>query len=64
MGKKITLVEYAKRHGKAKNTVRRKARDGNFKTAEKIGRDWFIDEDEPYIDYRVKSGKYKNWRNK
>lgn len=54
----ITLKEYAIRHGKNPNVVGNKARYGTFKTAKKIGRDWFIDEDEPYEDQRIKSGKF------
>ena len=58
----ITLKEYSRRHGKNHVVVRQKAIRGNFETVVKLGRDWFIDEDEPYVDYRLKSGKYKNWR--
>jgi hypothetical protein len=54
MGQLISLVEYAKLHGKEESTVRRKAIRGGFKTAQKIGRNWVIDKDEPYIDYRRK----------
>ena len=54
----ITLKEYAQRHGKHIDIVRQKALRGGFRTAKKLGRDWFIDEDEPYIDGRVTSGKY------
>lgn len=50
----ITLAEYAKRHGRALATVRQKAYRGGFKTARRVGRDWFIDEDEPYTDRRSK----------
>jgi hypothetical protein len=50
----IPILEYAKMHNKALRTVQQKAKLGNFKTAKKIGRDWFIDRDEPYIDYRRK----------
>lgn len=64
MGKMITLMEYAKRIGKNARVVRRKAANGDFKTAAKIGRDWFIDEDEEYIDRRFTSGKYCGWREK
>ena len=60
----ISLAEYAKLHGKAAISVQQKARRGGFKTARKIGRNWVIDKNEPYIDGRVKSGKYKNWRKK
>lgn len=60
----ITLKEYAERHGRHPATVRQKAGRGGFNTAVKQGRDWFIDEDEPYSDNRETSGEYKNWRNK
>lgn len=55
---KITLKEYAERLGKDPVIVRQKAIRGGFNTAEKIGRDWFIDPDEPYTDRRIISGKY------
>lgn len=51
---KITLKEYAERHGRALATVRQKAYRGGFKTARRVGRDWFIDEDEPLVDNRRK----------
>jgi hypothetical protein len=60
MGKLISLAEYAEKHGVAQVTIRNKALKGGFKTAQKIGRNWVIEEDEPYIDNRIKSGKYKN----
>jgi len=50
----VSLAEYARMHGKAYRTVRQKAELGNFRTARKIGRNWVIDSDEPYIDYRKK----------
>lgn len=58
----ISLAEYAKMHGKSISTVRQKAIDGGFETAQKIGRNWVIDSDEPYEDRRIKSGKYVDWR--
>lgn len=58
----ITLKEWAITHGISPATARQKAGRGGFETAKKIGRDWFIDENEEHIDGRVKSGKYKNWR--
>ncbi|WP_097002726.1 hypothetical protein [Lacrimispora amygdalina] len=61
---KIPLSEYAKRHYIDPATARQRAGRRSYKTAEKMGRDWFIDEDEPHQDNRVKSGKFKNWRNK
>lgn len=60
----ISLAEYAKMHGKDSSTVRQKVLRGGFKTARKIGRNWMIDKNEPYIDERVTSGKYVDWRNK
>lgn len=58
----ISLKAYAEKHGKAPVSVRQKAARGGFNTAQKIGRDWIIDEDEPYADNRETSGDYKNWR--
>lgn len=58
----ITLKEYAIRHNYNPVVLRQKALRGGFKTATKMGRDWIIDEDEPLIDNRVKSGKFRNWR--
>lgn len=58
----ITLKEYAERIGKDRNLVYHKYQRGGFETAVKRGRDIWIDEDEPYIDNRVKSGKYVGWR--
>ena len=60
----ITLKEYALRLGKDPVVVRHKAQRGTFRTAKKIGRDWFIDENEPYDDARIKSGKYIGFRDK
>ena len=60
----ISIAEYAKKHGKSHITVAQKCNRGGFKTAHKIGRNWVIDEDEPYEDNRITSGKYLNWRNK
>lgn len=54
----ITLKEYAERLGKNPVVARQKAQRGTFQTARKIGRDWFIDEDEPYEDARIKTGDY------
>ena len=55
----IPLTEYAKRHGKAPANARQLAGRGSFVTARKMGRDWFVDEDEPWPDRRVKTGAYK-----
>lgn len=58
----ITLKEYAIRHERDPTVMRHKAQRGGFKTAMKLGRDWIIDENEPLVDNRVKSGKFKDWR--
>ena len=60
----ITLKEFAERNGRSADSARQKANRGGFRTAQKIGRDWLIDEDEHYSDNREKSGEYKNWRKK
>lgn len=60
----ITLKEYALRHGRNPTVLRQKAIRNGFKTATKMGRDWIIDEEEPLIDNRVRSGKYTGWREK
>ena len=60
----IPLVEYARQHGRDPATARQMALRGGFKTAQKIGRDWVIDDHEPYHDRRVKTGKYKDFRKK
>lgn len=56
---KITLKEYAARNGRAHASARHMAQRGSFKTAEKVGRDWLIDEDEPYPDHRRREWKDK-----
>ncbi|MDU7339058.1 MAG: hypothetical protein E7L17_13195 [Clostridium sp.] len=58
----IPIAEYAKMHDKAITSVRQKAARKGFETAKKMGRDWFIDSDEPYPDNRVKTGKCIGWR--
>ena len=50
----ISLVEYAALHGIDSATARQRAIRGSFKTARKIGRNWVIDANEPYIDNRIK----------
>lgn len=54
----ISLAEYAEKHGKIPDTIRQLALRGKFQTARKIGRNWVIDEDEPYTDNRIRSGRY------
>ena len=58
----ISLIEYAERLGKHPSTVRKMAAAGRFETARKIGRNWVIENSEPWPDNRLKSGKYVGWR--
>ena len=60
----IALSEYAKRNDRDPATARQRAGRGCFKTAVKIGRDWLIEEDEPWNDGRIKTGAYKDFRKK
>lgn len=53
----ITLKEYAFRHGRTPATVRQKVLRGGFKTAHKMGRDWLIDENEPYIKLPTRNSR-------
>lgn len=59
----LSVTEYAKKHNLAPVTVRQKIQRGTL-PAIRIGNSWAIDEDEPYIDSRMTSGKYVNWRSK
>lgn len=55
----IPIAEYARLHCLDPSTVRQKCLRGGWITANKIGRDWFIDPDEPHVDLRKKSMKDK-----
>jgi len=48
----VSFAEYAAMHHVAAATVRPKNLRGGFKTAQKIGRNWVIDRNEPYSDDR------------
>lgn len=50
----ISLSEYAKIHGRNPDTVRQLVLRGGLTTAQKIGRNWVVDQDEPYPDRRRK----------
>lgn len=58
----IPLKEWAERVGIDPATARQKAGRGTI-PAFKMGRDWFIEENTPNTDSRIKTGNYKNWRN-
>ena len=59
MSRLISLTEYAQKHSKSPVTIRQKAQRGMLRTAQKIGKTWLVEEDEPCVDNRVKSGKYR-----
>lgn len=48
----ISLTEYARLNGITPITARQRAERGAFKTAQKIGRNWVIDKNEPLVDHR------------
>lgn len=50
----ISIKDYAAKHSRTADTARQRAQRGVFKTAVKMGRDWFIEENEPWIDNRKK----------
>ena len=58
----ITLSEYAKKVGKNQGNISRKFRNGDFKTAFKVGKIVWIDEDEPLSDRRLINGRYVDYR--
>ena len=60
----ISLVEYANGLGKDPGNARRMAAAGRFATARKIGRNWVIEDSEPWPDRRVKTGEYVGWYEK
>ena len=60
----ISLAEYAEKHGKCQESARKMAQRGGFQTAQKIGRNWVIDSEEPWLDRRVKTGEYIGWYEK
>lgn len=60
----IPLKEYANRLGKNPVTAAQRAARGAFTTAKKIGCQWFIEEGEPWVDGRVRSGDYVGFREK
>lgn len=51
----ISIAEYAKLVKKHPRVVRHHCETGKFRTAQKIGRNWVIDSNEPYIESSRKS---------
>lgn len=62
--KLIPLKEYAEKIGRDPATIRQRILRGTLQGAVKIGRDWLIPADTPYEDQRVRTGRYKGWREK
>ena len=57
----ITLAEYTRRNGRRQDVARHMASRGGFMTAQKLGRDWIINEAEPWPDRR-RVGEGAGWR--
>lgn len=55
----ISLTEYAKANDRNPATARQMALRGGFETSRKIGRNWVIENTEPWPDRRIKTGKYR-----
>lgn len=55
----ISLLDYSLKVGRDVSRIRRKCIRGDFKTAQKIGRNWVIDSEEKYEDKRKKEFKMK-----
>jgi len=60
----ISIAEYAVLVGRDPATIRQRCLRGTQPGAKKIGRDWVIPADAPFVDHRIKSGQYKSWRKK
>lgn len=56
-GAVIALAEYARRLGKKPIVAMQRAERGRFQSAFKSGGTWLINETEPWVDGRIKSGK-------
>jgi len=62
MGKLISLAEYAQRVGCTPSNLNKKANRGMLEGAVKVGRNWCINEDAPYVDHRITCGTYSKKR--
>lgn len=60
----ITVKEYVAMHDISERTARQRLANNRIPGAFKIGRDWIIPKDAEFVDGRIKSGKYINWREK
>lgn len=60
----ITVKEAAKIWNVSERQVQILCKNGRIKGVERIGRSWIIPENiEKPADERIKTGRYKNWRN-
>lgn len=59
----IPLKQYAEQLGKNPANGRQLAQRGSFVTAQKIGRDWFVDDSEEWPDRRRKNSEPKIKKN-
>ena len=50
----ISLKDYALKHGRSSDTVRRLAEQGKLLTAKKTGRNWAVEDSEPYPSSQAK----------
>lgn len=57
----ITLSQYAEQHDRNPATARQRAIRGAFHTARKVGRQWMIDENEPWNDGRSNDSETVYW---
>ena len=57
----IPLKEYAAKVGRSPRTIRGRIQRGATKGV-KMGRDWFVEENEELTDGRVTEGRYEDWR--
>lgn len=64
MSEYLSVTQFGEKHNMDVGRIRRLISEGRI-PAEKIGNQWAIPADtQPPEDRRVKSGQYKNWRNK
>ena len=58
----LSVREYSSLVNRNVSVVRRKCTNGMLASAFKIGNRWVIDSEDPWLDGRVKTGEYKDWR--
>lgn len=59
----LPIAEYATLVNRSVSAVRQKCQRGTLPGAVKMGRDWFIPAGTAYPDQRVRSGRFRGWRN-